>query len=126
MVQRFNDSTIQRFNDSTIQQNMAKEKSIGGYFELKFITSDLILNNLIFVIFLGFLATIYIANAHYAERNVREIQLMQKDIKEMRWYYMSLQAENMYKSKHSEMLESVKDLGLRPQSGQPKRIVVKK
>ena len=104
---------------------MAQQKDLKSYFELKFITSDLILNNLIFVLFLGFLAIIYIANAHYAERNVREIQLMQKEIKEMRWYYMSLQAENMYKSKHSEMRESVKDLGLKPQNGRPKRIVVK-
>ena len=104
---------------------MAANKGFGNYFELKFITSDLILNNLIFVLFLGFLAIIYIANAHYAERNVREIQLMQKEIKEMRWYYMSLQAENMYKSKHSEMRESVKELGLKPQTGRPKRIVVK-
>ena len=103
---------------------MAKEKDIRNYFELKFITSDLILNNLIFVIFLGFLATIYIANAHFAERNVREIQLLQKEIKEKRWYYMSLQAENMYKRKHSEMLQSVEELGLRPRTGRPKRIVV--
>lgn len=103
---------------------MAKERGFRNYFELNFITSDLILNNLFFVLFLGFLATVYIANAHYAERNVREIQLLQKEIKDLRWYYMSLQAENMYKSKHSEMRESVKDLGLRPQTGRPKRIVV--
>lgn len=103
---------------------MAASKKARSYFDLNFMTSDLILNNLIFVLFLGFLATVYIANAHYAERNVREIQLLQKEIKEMRWYYMSLQAENMYKSKHSEMRENVKELGLRPQNGRPKRIVV--
>ena len=94
---------------------------------IAFTIADLIvilLNNLIFVLFLGFLAIVYIANAHYAERKVRKIQLMQKEIKEMRWYYMSLQAENMYKSKRSEMKESVKDLGLRQQSGRPKRIIV--
>lgn len=104
---------------------MARRKGISQYFDLNFITSDLILKNLPFVAFLGFLATTYIANAHYAERNVREIQLLQKDIREMRWYYMSLQSENMYNSKQTEVADRVRDEGLRLHRGKPKKIVVK-
>lgn len=105
---------------------MAKNKGAGNFFDLKFLSSDIILNNLIFVLFLGFLATIYIANAHYAEGNVRQIQILQKEVKNLRWHFMSLQAENMYNSKHSEMKESVKELELYPLSERPKRIVVDK
>ncbi len=93
-------------------------------FDIGSLTSRLVLNNLAFVLFLGFLTTVYIANAHLAERNVREIQLMQKELKEMRWYYMSLQSENMYNSMRSEVARRVKGQGLRPQREAPKRVVI--
>ena len=104
---------------------MAKRKGLKQYTDFTFLTSDIILRNLPFLAFLGFLATIYIANSHFAERNVREIQTMQKEIRELRWYYMSLQSENMYNSKRTEVANSVKDEGLRLQRGTPKKIVVK-
>lgn len=105
---------------------MARKKEPRQFSDLNFIISDLILKNLPFVAFLGFLATIYIANAHYAERNVRKIQVLQKDLKELRWHYMSLQSENMYNSKRSEIADKVKDDGLRLQRRKPKKIVVPK
>ncbi len=105
---------------------MAKKRNSNITFnELSQITTEMILKNVPFVSFLGFLATIYIANAHYAERNVREIQTYQKDLREIRWYYMSLQAENMYNSKLSEVEESVEEEGLRQTTTKPKRIKIK-
>lgn len=101
---------------------MAKRKE--SVFDIGFWTSRLVLNNLAFVFFLGFLATVYIANAHLAERNVREIQVLQKELKEMRWYYMSLQSENMYNAMRSEVAKRVHDQGLRPQTAAPKRVVM--
>lgn len=101
---------------------MAKKKDFKTMFDVGRWTSSLVLNNLAFVFFLGFLATVYIANAHLAERNVREIQVLQKELKEMRWYYMSLQSENMYNSMRSEVARRVRDEGLRPQSEAPKRV----
>lgn len=87
--------------------------------------SSNIMNNLSFVLFLGFLIMVYIANAHLAERNVRKIQTMQKELKEMRWYYMSLQSDNMYNAKRSEVARRVKEKGLRVQRAAPKRIIIK-
>ena len=86
--------------------------------------TQLLLQNLPFLLFLGFLATIYIANAHLAERNVRRIQELQREIKELRWYYMSLESENMFNSLRSEVLDRVKDDGLHLHRGTPKKIVV--
>ncbi len=94
--------------------------------ELGFLTSELVLKNLVFFLFLGFMATIYIANAHYAEKNVRRIQFLQKELKELRWYYMSLEAENMFNSRRTEMAEKVKSEGLYPLDERPKKIVIKK
>lgn len=103
---------------------MAKRRGLRYYTELGFLTSDLILKNLPFILFLGFIAVIYIASGHYAERNVRQIQMLQKELKEMRWYYMSLESEIMYNSQRSEVLKQVRDKGLRPASGKPNIIVV--
>ncbi len=86
--------------------------------------TQFLLRNLPFLLFLGFLATIYIANAHYAERNVRHIQELQREIKEQRWFYMSLESENMFNSLRSEVLDRVKDDGFRLHRGRPKKIVV--
>ncbi|HQU57937.1 MAG TPA: FtsL-like putative cell division protein [Saprospiraceae bacterium] len=103
---------------------MAK-KDFSTMFDVGSWTSWIVLNNLAFVLFLGFLATLYIANAHMAERNVREIQLLQKDLKEMRWYYMSLEADNMYNAKRSEVARRVRENGLFSPSQAPKRVIVK-
>jgi hypothetical protein len=104
---------------------MAKRKGISFSSDLGFLASEAVLKNLAFVLFLGFLATIYIANTHYAERNVRRIQSLQKEIKDMRWYYMSLLADNMYNSKRSEMIQKASKDGLFPQMERPRKIVVK-
>ncbi|WP_211356915.1 FtsL-like putative cell division protein [Phaeodactylibacter luteus] len=105
---------------------MAKRNNISSFFDAGFLSTKLILDNIVFVGFLGFLTIVYIANAHLAERNVREIQTLQKELKEMRWYYMSLESENMYNAKRSEVAKRVRDNGLRPQSGGLKRIKVKR
>lgn len=93
---------------------------------LGFLASDLILGNLAYIAFLGLLATIYIANAHYAERNVRNVQLLQKEIKDLRWEFMSLQSENMFNSMQSIVADRVKDEGLRMFRSKPNKITVKK
>ncbi len=96
------------------------------YLSAEFWSARFLMGNLLFVMFLGFLTMVYIANSHLAERNVREIQTLQKELKEMRWYYMSLQSENMYNAKRSEVAERVRETGLRPQTGTLNRIQVPK
>lgn len=91
-----------------------------------FLTSELLLKNLPFFLFLSFLATTYIASAHFAERNVRQIQVMQKELKELRWYYMSLQSENMFNSKRSEVAKDVREKGLRTNEETPRIILIEK
>ncbi len=84
----------------------------------------MVLSNLAYLAFLGALAVAYIANAHFAEFNVRRIQTLEREIRELRWMYMSLQSDNMYQSLRSNVIEQVKDDGLRLHRGKPKKIVV--
>ncbi len=85
-----------------------------------------ILKNLPYLLFLGFLGTIYIANIHYAENTMREINVLKDDISDMRAQYMAAKAELMYNSKQSEVLERVSDIGLSDSGKIPKKILVKK
>ena len=86
--------------------------------------ASVILKNLPYVIFLGFLGTLYIANAHYAENTMREIKHLEKEISDLRWQYMAEKAELMYNSKQSEVLNRVRGYGLSDSGKKPKKIVI--
>jgi cell division protein FtsL len=103
---------------------MAKKKTIGDYFAVGSMSASLVIKNLPFVLFLGFLAVVYITNTHYAEKQVRQIQALQKEVKELKRQYNSLKSEIMFKSRLSEIGEEVDALGLRKTAGRVKKIVV--
>jgi Bacteriodetes cell division protein (FtsL-like) len=86
-------------------------------------TTDLVFGNFSYVLFLGFLAVVYIANAHFAEKSVRNIQRLQKEIKELKWEYTSIKSETMYKSMQSQIDASLESVNLASQG--PKVIEVK-
>ena len=104
---------------------MAK-KGYKEYFDVGSMSASLVLKNLPFILFLGFLAIVYIANAHYSEKKVREIQALQKDIKEIRWHYMAIQSALSLSSKRSEVEMSVAPLNLKMAKGTPKKIFIPK
>jgi Bacteriodetes cell division protein (FtsL-like) len=87
-------------------------------------TTDLVFQNFSYLIFLGFLGIVYIANAHFAEKSVRRIQMLQKEIKELKWQYTSIKSETMYKSMQSQIDESLDPVGLDLENRGPKVIVV--
>ena len=93
-----------------------------GYLNLSQRTTDLVFGNFIYVMFLGFLAIVYIANAHFAERGVRRIQMLQKEIKELKWEYTSNKSHTMYRSMQSQMDASLESSGLHLDPRGPKII----
>lgn len=103
---------------------MARNKKVGPKESLSGIAAKWILSNLLFVFFLGFLVTIYIANRHYSEKNVREIQALQDDVDRLRWHYLSLKSDLMKKSKQSEVEKSVVKEGLSNKGKHPIKLSV--
>jgi len=77
-----------------------------------------------FIVFLGMLAILYIANRHYAERTVREIDRLGREVKEMNWDYKSLSADLMKLTTQTEIAKRVDSLGLKERTEPPKKIVV--
>ncbi|MEO6166081.1 MAG: FtsL-like putative cell division protein [Chitinophagales bacterium] len=84
-----------------------------------------IIRNLPFVFFIAAVAIIYIANAHYAEKNVRELNLIERKMNEMRWEYMTTKSELENISKQSEVAKLVELSGLKELREPPKKIIVK-
>ncbi|MGX5820489.1 FtsL-like putative cell division protein [Chitinophaga lutea] len=82
----------------------------------------LITQNLPFILFLAVVALVYIANAHLAEKKVRRINKLSKEIKELKWEYLSVRSELMFRSKLSEVSKAVEPLGLKELSTPPQRI----
>ncbi len=99
-----------------------KKKSFGNYFEIGNMSASAVLKNLPFVLFLGFLAVIYIANTHFAEKQVRNIQVLQRDVKELKRQYNSIKSELMFESRLSEIGEDVASMGLKKSAGRVKII----
>ncbi|WP_346319098.1 FtsL-like putative cell division protein [Chitinophaga sp. YIM B06452] len=89
------------------------------------INYQLITRNLPFLLFLAVIALVYIANSHLAEKKVRRINKLSREIKELKWEYLSVKSELMFRSKLSEVSKAVEQLGLKELSTPPQRIEVK-
>ena len=72
-----------------------------------------IVKSIPFFLFLSVLAVIYIYNGHYADKTVRNINKVNKELKELQYEYKNLKSEVMYRSKQSELAKAVEPLGLK-------------
>ncbi len=99
-------------------------RPLKDYTQVGTIMSDWLFGNVPFVFFLFFLCLIYIANSNYADKQVRQIQVLEKDIKDLKWRYNSAKAEVMLSTKQSEIEKRVEPFGLRASNQRTKRIVV--
>ncbi len=71
-----------------------------------------IVKNFPFFLFLSLLAVIYIYNGHYADKTVRSVSKVGKELDELSYEYKTLKSEVMFRSKQSEMAKSVFPYGL--------------
>ncbi|WP_214071368.1 FtsL-like putative cell division protein [Mucilaginibacter sp. dw_454] len=78
-----------------------------------FITTDEATRALPFVLFLTLLGMVYIANRHLAEKNIRDIDKLTKEVHELNWEYKVTQADLAYKSTLSEVAKRVDTLGIK-------------
>jgi hypothetical protein len=77
-----------------------------------------------FLIFISVLCMLYIANSHMAVKNIRNIDKLSKEVKELSWEYKSLKADLMFKSKLTEVAKKVDTLGIKELTEPPNKIVV--
>lgn len=90
------------------------------------ISTYLVAKNLPFVGFLLFLALLYISNRHLAERTVRKIDKLSREVKELSWDYKSLSAELMKLTTQTEIAKRADTLGLKERIAPPIKLEVVK
>ena len=77
-----------------------------------------------FILFVSVLILFYIANSYTAERTIRNIDTIKKELKENRAEFISVKSEMMYRSKQSAVARAVAPLELKESTDPPKKIVV--
>ena len=85
-----------------------------------------LLLNMPFVLFLFLLATLHIANNHMAENYARSITKTEKEVKQLRWQYMTTTSGLMKMSKQSEVAKVVGEQGIKELRIPPYKIETKK
>jgi len=63
-----------------------------------------------FVLFLSLIGMIYIGNRHNAENNIRKIEGLKKEVKELSWDFKTLKADLMFKSRQTQVIKQVDSL----------------
>jgi hypothetical protein len=71
-----------------------------------------ILKHFGFLVFLSLLAIIYIANGHWADNTIRDINVTAKQVKDMEYEYKNLKSLEMYRSRESQVTQAAAALGL--------------
>ena len=66
-----------------------------------------------FFLFLTMLAVVYIFNGHYADKTIRRINQTAKEVKELKYEYITVKSEVMFRSKPSELIKAVEPLDLK-------------
>lgn len=103
---------------------MAKKGTFKNFTSMGSFSAEWVLKNLPFVLFLGLLTLMYIANAHYAEKRTREIIRLQKEVDDLKLEYNSLKSEINYNSRRTELSKALREKGLNADLRHPKKIII--
>lgn len=82
-----------------------------------------IVKNIPFYFFIAILTIFYIANGHYADKMMRQINTTDKNLKEMEYEFKTAKRDVIFRSKESELAKAVEPLGLKPLLIPPVRII---
>jgi hypothetical protein len=97
-------------------------KGLSKIFGGSFLSDDRAVQHIPFILFLGLIAILYIANGYYADDKIREENRTKNEIKELRTEYISTTSEKMFVSKQSEVAKAVLPLGLKEPVVAPMKI----
>lgn len=90
-----------------------------------FLTTENVVKNLPFILFVMGLGIFYIANSYYAEKTIIQINKTGNDLKELRSEYITGKSDLMKKSKQSEVATLAIQNNLKESIEPPKKIIIK-
>ena len=108
--------------------NFIKEK-LSNYFKNSYgknLIDSLSNNYVVKIFYVLFFVLIYIGNQHFVEKKIREINKMEKEVEELRTYFITIKNNYMFSKKESEVLKRVKKIGLESSKVPPEKIILNK
>jgi hypothetical protein len=107
-----------------VEEKSPKEISDNALWQLftKNVNAEKATGALPFVLFLVLLGMIYIGNMHLAEKNIRDIDKIGKEVKELSWDYKTSKADLAFKSTLSEVAKRVDTLGIKESVEPPQKL----
>lgn len=106
------------------KRNSAPGKFISYLNSFGIFSRDMLMKVMPYIFFLTLIGLVYIANSYYAERTIRDIDAVTKELKTLRTEYITGKSELMIVSKQSEVARSVAPHGLKEPVEAPRKIVV--
>jgi len=88
----------------------------------KWFNHQWIVKNVPYFLFLSVMAIIYIANGHYADNTIRNINKTTRLLKEQEYEFKTLNGKLMFQNRLSEVAKSVEPIGLKENIQQPVKI----
>jgi len=123
--QPLSEEQIEEMQDAVEEKAEVTRNFFNSLFSSEHFSSKNFVEFVPFIAFVGFLAIVYIANRHYAENSVRQIDRLSREVKEMSWDYKSLSAELMKESTQTEIAKKAEPLGLEERTAPPRKIVLR-
>ena len=97
-------------------------KALSSVFSGTFLTNESTLKHVPFLLFLAFIAILYIANGYQADDKIREVNKITNELKELRSEYISTKSDLMFVSKQSEVAKSAEPMGIKEPVVPPMKI----
>lgn len=92
----------------------------------RFLSGPVFIRQLPFLLYLCFLALIYIAYGYFTESTVKQIYRVDADLKELKAEYLTSQAQLQQLRQQSNIAEAIKIIGLEESTVPPKKIIISK
>ena len=103
-----------------------KVNKIGNFFHNiiigEYFVRDSFFRNIPYLGYLTILAIIYISNSYYAEKTFLQIETINKEMKEIKFHYISSRSELMFHSRQTEIAKRVIKTGLHASPVPPYKI----
>lgn len=99
-------------------------RNVGSVLTGAFLSKERAIRAIPFIFFLTFVALCYIANGYYAESQIRKLNTLTNDLKELHSEFIISKSELSDLSKQSEVAKRVESLGLKESVEPPRKISV--
>ncbi|MEI7663346.1 MAG: FtsL-like putative cell division protein [Bacteroidota bacterium] len=88
-----------------------------------YLSKEWVTGNLVYILYLGLLAMIYIGNTYYTEKKFKNIERTKNDLKELRFQYITTKSILMFQGRQSEISKRALINGLKETTMPPYKIL---